>query len=547
MGIHLPSKRYILSVALLTVVALAGCKKNKTQPDAGDEFIGAHTKQTPTTNRVELSNDSIFLYAKQLYYWNTALPSYDVFLPRQYKSAGTELENYQQNLFNLVKASNSADFVSGSSRPKYSFIEDIQDRNPEAIAALPNAKAAVDLEGNGNDIGIYATSAVTADNITYKLYILAIDKNSPADLAGLTRGAYITSINNKSIGDAQQFTAESKLIDDAIYGDPSSVNFTGFKTDGTPFTVTLRKTVYKSNPIYKTNVLTVGGKKIGYVAYARFSNEANSITALNSVFDDFASAGVTDLVVDLRYNGGGYVNTAEHLVNLIAPATATGVMYREYYNSTMQNGKATILKNQPLLDGNDQIRYLNGDKKQRMLNNFDDISYAVKDNTHSFEKTGNVKNVTNVVFLVSRYTASASELVINSLKPKMNVKLVGEKTYGKPVGFFPVRIQNRYDVYMSLFETKNSLDEGGYFSGMVPDVAVNNDYGNYDFGNPSDGYLAKALNLLAPQANALSVVSRNKVMSVSADAGNLLSKKTIGDLNHNTEFVGMIENRRKTK
>jgi len=533
-----------LLFALLVMLTFGACRKSRIAPEpvTPGPTSGPNTKQTPTTDRTQLTNDSLFLYAKEVYYWNDALPSYDDFTPRNYGI------DYDSELFAITKykinpaTSQAYEYrASDPNRPKYSYIEDLANRNP--VAVLASTEATVNLDGNGNDVGILAVSAVrnSAASPDYKLFIKAVDKGSPADGLGLTRGAYLTKINDVAIGNVANFNNEANTINNAIYGNPASIKVEGFKTDGTSFSGTLTKSVYKSNPIFKTNVLTVGAKKIGYLAYARFSSKANSEAVLESAFKDFAAQSVTDLVIDLRYNGGGYVDMAEYLVNLIAPSTATGVMYKEYYNSTMQNHKATILKNQPLLDDNDKIRYSNG----RMLNSFDDLDFSLARNTYSFSKKGTLANVTNIVFIVTGNTASASELVINSLKPKMNVKLVGVQTYGKPIGFFPIRIQNKYDVYYSMFETKNALDQGGYYAGMAPDVLNDRDFANYDFGDPSEYLLASAIDILAPKTATTSVVSRNRVMSVSTDG--VGSKSILGGLNQTKEFIGMIEARTNRK
>ncbi|WP_316815304.1 S41 family peptidase [Pedobacter nyackensis] len=530
---------------LFIILALGACKKSKVtpEPDPVPPSSGPNTKQTPTTNRTQLTNDSLFLYAKQVYFWNDALPSYDDFTPRNY---GSDFEN---ELFAITRfkvdptTSRPYEYrASDPGSPKYSYIDDVANRNPVAVVAKEQAR--VNLEGDGNDVGILAVRAIknTSTSPDYKLFILAVDKGSPADVEGLTRGAYITNINGVSIGSVANFQTEKNTFDPAIYGDPSSIRINGFKIDGTPFSTTLTKKSYKSNPIFKTNVLTVGAKKIGYLAYARFSSEENSEAVLDAAFRDFVSQSVTDLVIDLRYNGGGYVDMAEHLVNLIAPSTATGVMYKEYYNSTMQNRQATILKNQPLLDANDKVRYASNG---RMLNYFDDIDYTLARNTYSFGKVGALTGVTNIVFIVSGNTASASELVINSLKPKMNVKLVGLQTYGKPVGFFPIRIQNKYDVFYSMFETKNSLDQGGYYSGMTPNVILDEDYGDRDFGDPAEALLAASIDVLVPKAATTGVVSRNRVMSTSAETLGSGNKSPLGGANKVNGFVGMIETRKQ--
>jgi carboxyl-terminal processing protease len=154
--------------------------------------------------------------------------------------------------------------------------------------------------------------------------------------------------------------------------------------------------------------------------------------------------------------------------------------------------------------------------------------------------------VKNVVFIVSRATASASELVINSLKPVMTVTLVGKTTYGKPIGFFPIKLENRYDVYLSLFETRNSKNEGGYYSGMVPSIDGDTDLGNYDFGNPLDGYLAKALTVIAPNVDITTVASANRLSNASGLKTNQVGINA--DFNdEGKNFVGMIETRHTVK
>jgi carboxyl-terminal processing protease len=550
----------LFSAVLLTLTATS-CKKSKTDPEPTTPPVAtsSETKRTPTTDRLELSNDSLFLYAKEIYFWNESLPSYDNYEPRKYKNLSATstksmtLVNLENDLFNLVKTAGKADYVSTETSPKYSYIQDLTLANPTPISASPNDQSSVDLEGNGNDVGIYRVSAVGQEGtLNYRLYISAVADNSPASKAGLTRGAYITTINGTSVGATEQSVngrviaaAEVRLINATIYGNPNSIKFTGVKTDGSTFDITLDKTSYKSSPIYKSNVLTAGSKKIGYLAYARFSNSSNSNAVLDGVFADFVAKGVTDLVIDLRYNGGGYVSTAEYLTNLIAPSTATGVMYVEHFNNNLKNRKTTdesILKNQPLLDANDKVQL----KADKSLVTYADIDYSVANNTNNFAKKGGLTGVRNVVFIVSGGTASASELVINSLKPKMTVTLVGKTTYGKPIGFFPVKLENRYDVYMSLFETRNALGEGGYYTGMVPQIDGGSDLGNYDFGNPLDGYLSKAIAVLAPGVTATAVASTNRLSSASGSKAIQTKLKT----NFNEEgrdFVGMIETRHKIK
>lgn len=523
--------------SLLVILFVASsCKKDNTAPAA------PVVPNTPTPpSRADLSRDSIFLYAKEIYLWNNLLPSYEVFKPRQYTSASTDLANYENVLFQLTTyalnptTSKSFEYLDGR-RPKFSYISDKTTENPTAY--IHSGISAVDLEGNGNDLGIklgaYLTNSTTR---AFALFVTAVYQNSPADKAGIVRSDRIRKINGQTIG--ANFENEVSSINSAFAANTIELEGTkyanGVETT-TSFKITLNKASYKSDPIYAKKVLTAGSKKIGYLAYARFSNMANSQASLDAAFNEFATAGVSELIVDLRYNGGGYVNTAQYLINLIAPANLDGqVMFAEHFNSTLQNGQAKILANQPLLDANNKVQFQNG-----RIVTYADVNYSVAANTERFSKKGNLQNISNVVFIVSDRTASSSELVINSLKPYINVKIVGEKTYGKPIGFFPIVIENRYKVYFSLFQTKNSTGQGDYYDGFLPDVADDFDDPTRNFGDIGENYLAKALNLLAPgitvTGNSARVMS---LQQLKVSTPTFVKEIPLVDGN---EFVGMIDN-----
>lgn len=554
------SRKSNFLLLLLVIVSISACKKSKVEPEPAPTVVpqnlGQNTKQTPTTDRTYLTNDSLFLYAQQIYFWNDALPDYDTFDPRKYKTS-PDITGYNQELFDItrfkINPSTGKPYEYNSSNPastRYSYINDILSNNPQPLASNPGAEAAVDLAGNGNDIGIRAVFYLTSNAAPrpYLLFVTAVYPGSPADKAGVKRGWVIKTVNGSSIG--ASYDGESAGVLASM--NATSVTLTGNNyADNAPFNVTLNKASYKSSPVYASTVIAKSGRKIGYLSYARFSALTNFDTpsdlSLDPVFANFSAQGVTDLIIDLRYNGGGYVESATYLANLIAPSSLTGKkMYTEIYNSTMQSGKATILSHQPLLDAAGKIRY----RSNGVMLTYADLDYsttAAVNNTY-FSKKGSVNGINNVVFIVSGSTASASELLINSLRPYLNVKLVGTTTYGKPVGFFPIVLQNRYEVYMSLFETRNSNNEGGYYSGMVPDVISTNDTPTYSFGDERDSYTALALNLLVPGSAA---VGSNKISSV--DAGGVTTQSVPFNsanfipLDPNSEFIGMIETRKGLK
>ncbi|MDP9046784.1 MAG: S41 family peptidase, partial [Bacteroidota bacterium] len=266
------------------------------------------------------------------------------------------------------------------------------------------------------------------------------------------------------------------------------ISMTLKKFDGSTLTVTnMNAASYTVNPVLKDSVYTTtNGHKVGYIVFNSFTSDANADPKLNAAFDYFTAQGVTDLVVDLRYNGGGYVSTAEYLDNLIVPASKNGtLMYNTYYTDNMANGTDPLLKHQ-----------VRKNPSNGSLYNYGQFDYSVAANAVNFAKQRSL-NVTRVFFIVSGSTASASELTINNLRPFMDVQFIGRTSYGKPVGFFDIQI-NKYTMYTPEFSTKNSAGQGDYYDGFNPGTTgypgVNDfDDPTKDFGDPTEGLLAHAL------------------------------------------------------
>jgi C-terminal processing protease CtpA/Prc len=525
------------TIVLLIALGLASCKKDKPAPNNNTNNNNTGNVPTPTTNRAELTKDSIFLYAKQVYLWNDAIPDYSVVKPRDINSSSNQLDNFNALLFKISqykvnpatgKAYEFYDFDDDgrADDAKFSYIEDLVASGKISIANPK--KVAVDLNGEGNDTGLSFAYFGTQSN--YRIIIRYTSPGSPAKLVGLNRGDTVLTLNGVRYG--SNFNGEINNVSTALEG--NTVTVTGKKRGtGANFSFTLNKTKYTSSPILKDTVYTeTDGKKIGYFAYARFSDETNSVPALNAVFQKFSSAGVTDLIVDLRYNGGGFVSTAEHLVNLIIPSQFNGQkMFSEFFNSTMRNKEATILKNQP-------IRDQSGNTTRG--NYFDNADYSVARNTTNITKTTGLTNVNRVVFITGPGTASSSELVINSLKPYLgaNLKIVGQQSYGKPVGFFPIRI-DKYDVYFSMFETQNSQGQGAYYDGFVPDRVVSDDV-RRDFGDKAELNIAQAINFIKNGSFSSSSVASTKGTSVSSSSLNSMKSLDTKDV-FSREFKGMID------
>lgn len=147
-------------------------------------------------------------------------------------------------------------------------------------------------------------------------------------------------------------------------------------------------------------------------------------------------------------------------------------MYQYLFNDSLQAGKFPLL----------QHKY-----------GYNSTSFEPQNNTVQYEKAGNL-NLNRVFFIVTGSTASASELLINNLRPYMDVKLVGDTTYGKPVGFFPIDIFN-YSIYPISFKTVNSVGSADYYSGFAPDK-LTADGVNRNWGDIQEPSLAAALNFV---------------------------------------------------
>ncbi|MCY1535970.1 hypothetical protein D9M68_714020 [compost metagenome] len=137
-------------------------------------------------------------------------------------------------------------------------------------------------------------------------------------------------------------------------------------------------------------------------------------------------------------------------------------------------------------------------------------------------------------------------MVINCLKPYTTVKLIGTKTYGKPVGFFPITIENRYEIFYSLFQTKNALGQGDYFDGISPDIYDDFDDPRNNFGDPFEYYTSLAITEISPNGGGVAVSSQ-KTMSIQGKNVAVEHLKPMKPLVDGNEFIGMIETRHKLK
>lgn len=477
-------KKSLILFTSFSALFITSCKKDlQTDPSPA-------VSQTTTASQSDLLKDSLYLYTKEIYLWQDVLPSYDVFHPRQYTGA-TDIDAAKAEM-NAIRGFQPLD--------RFSFVT-----TKEVSAGLQTGAAV--------DYGFFIKAAA-ADKVepidSVRWFVEYAFDQSNAGTSGVSRGWYINKINNTPINYSQ---SSIDLLNQTFFGTTNSASFDFVKPDGSSATLNLSKTSFTSNSVLYKSVINTGGKKVGYFVFKQFFG-APSVAELNNVFSYFKSQGIDELVVDLRYNPGGSTATQESLANLIAPASANNkVMYKYVFNSNLQQGKFPLLQ-----------------KKS----GYGSTSFSEANNMKTFSNTGSL-NLSQVFFIVTHGTASASELLINNLKPYMSVKLIGDTTYGKPVGFFPVDIYN-YSIYPISFKTVNSAGNADYYHGFAPDKSapdgVNKSWG--DVTEPSLATILRYINTGAFRTAASTDQQYRNQMKV---------QQGLEPLNHELErnnFTGMF-------
>ncbi len=306
--------------------------------------------------------------------------------------------------------------------------------------------------------------------------ILYVKPGSPAENAGLERGHIITHVNGQK-PTTSNYQEVFKSLANANYSityKPLLLEEEKFDTEKT---ATLSTVVYSEDPNYLNKVIEIEGKKIGYYVYNFFSSGTDQDAEkydleMDNVFAGFKADGITDLVLDLRFNSGGSESSATNLASLIAPdANDSKIFFKKEYNDKVES--------EILADPNAGPSFL-----QRTL----------------IAKSENVGNQlpNKIYILTGSRTASASELIINGLKPYMDVFLIGDVTYGKNVGSISIYDEedpkNTWGMQPIVLKVYNSLDQSEYSLGFPPNIE-NKDNGLFihPLGDIHEELLSKAI------------------------------------------------------
>jgi len=287
--------------------------------------------------------------------------------------------------------------------------------------------------------------------------IVMIYKNSPLYASGIRRGWKIRTVNGVNIGAllaAGNYTqyntvmkpATAGIVNDFVFSNPSNQ---------AKLVISSAKAEFDVNSVltYKTLNLTSG--LTGYLAFEAFIDVSQA--ELEEAFTFFKAQNIKDLILDLRYNGGGLLDVANKLASYIAGNSQAGKVFVKIEHNTQNSG-------------DDETAY--------MLSTTFDV------------------NITRLVVITTRRTASASENVINSLIPFMDVICIGDTTNGKPVGMYGINDPKKTFIFLPIaFKLVNSENDGEFFDGFAPEVLAQDDV-TRDFGDPEELSLAAAIDYL---------------------------------------------------
>lgn len=373
------------------------------------------------TSQKEFVRDVLYAW----YLWNDMLP------------ANINVENYSSPEDLVTRVTRDFGPVDSNGQPldRFSFVNSAQ------------ADAAFFGEGQYEGFGFSRRTVATDDVRLVRVFV-----DSPAGTGGLARGQRILSLNGRTIADL-----EANEGIDAFLDANDTVDFEMRRLDGSEFTATITRDIVTINPVPQWRTIDAGGgRMVGYLELATFISTADPVFA--TVFADFQAANVTEVIIDLRYNGGGLVSTAELLGDYFGGLIAENLTFsRTEFNADRA-----------------------GD------NNSEEF----------FERRGQSLSLSSLVVIASQGTASASELVTNSMIPFADVQIVGDRTFGKPVGQIGIEFCEKI-VRPTSFRTVNADGDGDYFDGLPLGAGCDAaDDLNIPVGDDTDPNIVKALGYL---------------------------------------------------
>lgn len=441
-------RKLIMIMLSITLILVISCKKDKVIDPNDDD---------PPLDTEASDIDKFIWYNMNLYYlWYQNVPNLADNRFSTTNDLYTFLNTYSDHedlFYDILHQYGTID--------KWSWIVD-------DYVALENLFQGI-TTSTGMEYGLVKFS--DSDNIFG--YVQYVVPGSPADIAGIKRGDIFISIDSQ--------TLNINNYRDLLYGrDAFEISFADNNFVLNNITLSLTAVEVHENPIHHTKIIESEGKKIGYLLYNGF--RSNYDLELNEVFGEFESAGIQELILDLRYNGGGSVQTATYLASMIYGTNATDIFSINQYNDKLEDH----------FEENYGPEYFN--------NRFKD---AIAGADGVPDVLINSLNLSKVYIIATGGSASASELLINGLRPYMDVILIGESTHGKYVGSFTLKDYDNDGVLNTshtwalqpiTLKIANSEGVSDFVNGFAPTVAADEGYINLlPFGNQNEILLKAAL------------------------------------------------------
>jgi len=393
---------------LLTIVIItffSSCKKDPVLPD---------NTLTPV-----MARDSLYYIMKDWYYWFDK-PECESVTP-------TNKETYKDP-YELLEAARYKEY------DRWSFVADYD----EFIAEMQG-----EFVGFGFRIGV--------DNLN-KARIAMVYNKSSLYANGVRRGWIIKTISG--IDPAPLLIAHNSAAYSDLVGPPTAgitKVFVFTKPDGTDVTITATKSSFTVNTVMLYDTLMLSSGITGHLVFDSFITPSSA--ELVTAFTYFKSMGIKDLILDLRYNTGGYLNIAQTLASYIAGDAVQGKVFAKLQYNTKRQDYNTIFQ---------------------------------------FKTTPYSMGLPRLVVITTRSTASASEAVMNGLKPFVTVVSIGDTTNGKPTGMNGWDIGKKYYMWPITFKMVNSQNQGEYFEGIFPAKLAPDDI-THDFDDRNEACLKEAI------------------------------------------------------